>query len=94
MRIFKDRNGQDWQIVLNVNQMKRIRSAIGIDLVNVITLDKDGVVKVYVKAPLSPLFFGWLMEVGPGTGLRLVYPKEAVEMYRERLKESLELYGE
>ena len=46
MRIFKDRNGQDWQIVLNVHQMKRIRAALGIDLVNVITLDKEGVVKV------------------------------------------------
>ena len=46
MRIFKDRNGQDWQIVLNVNQMKRIRAALGIDLVNVITLDREGAVKV------------------------------------------------
>lgn len=46
MRIFKDKNGQDWQIVLNVHQMKRIRAALGIDLVNVITLDKEGVVKV------------------------------------------------
>ena len=46
MRIFKDKNGQDWQIVLNVHQMKRIRAALGIDLVNVITLDKEGVVNV------------------------------------------------
>ena len=46
MRIFKDRDGQDWQIVLNVNQMKRIRAALGIDLVNVITLDREGAVKV------------------------------------------------
>ena len=46
MRIFKDRNGQDWQIVLNVNQMKRIRAALGVDLINVIELDKDGQVRV------------------------------------------------
>ena len=42
----KDKNGRDWQIALNVHQMKRIRAALGIDLVNVITLDKEGVVKV------------------------------------------------
>ena len=42
MRIFKDRNGQDWQIVLNVNQMKRIRAALGVDLVNAVALGKDG----------------------------------------------------
>src|SRR5574344_83102 len=48
MRSFKDRSGQDWQIVLNVYQMKPIRAALGIDLVNVITLDKDRDVKVDV----------------------------------------------
>ena len=46
MKVFKDSNGQDWQIILNVLQMKRVRAALGIDLVNVITLDKDGAVKV------------------------------------------------
>ena len=46
MQIFKDRDGREWQVVLNVFQMKRIRAALGIDLVNVITLDKEGVVKV------------------------------------------------
>jgi len=46
MRIFKDKNGQEWQVVLNVRQMKRVRAALGVDLVNVITLDKDGAVKV------------------------------------------------
>ena len=46
MHIFKDNRGQEWQIVLNVYEMKRIRAALGIDLVNVIALDKDGAVKV------------------------------------------------
>lgn len=46
MRIFKDSNRQDWQIVLNVNQIKRVRAALGVDLANVITLAKDGSVKV------------------------------------------------
>lgn len=46
MKIFKDKNGQEWQLILNVLQMKRIRSLLGIDLVNVITLDKEGMVKI------------------------------------------------
>ena len=46
MQIFKDRDGREWQVVLNVFQMKRVRAALGIDLVNVIELEKDGQVKV------------------------------------------------
>ena len=46
MQIFKDRNGQDWQVILNVFQMKRVRASLGVDLINVIELDKDGQVKV------------------------------------------------
>ena len=53
---------------------------------------RDGKVTLTVKAPLSPQFFGWLMEVGPASGVRLVYPKEAVDAYRRRLEESLALY--
>ena len=46
MHIFTDNKNRRWEIVLNVNQMKRIRAALGIDLVNVITLDAKGEVKV------------------------------------------------
>lgn len=46
MRSFKDNKGRTWEISLNVLQMKRIRARLGVDLVNVITLDKDGAVKV------------------------------------------------
>ena len=46
MRIFKDNKSRSWEVVLNVHQMKRVRAALGVDLVNVITLDKDGAVKV------------------------------------------------
>ena len=46
MRSFKDNKGRIWEISLNVLQMKRIRARLGVDLVNVITLDKDGAVKV------------------------------------------------
>ena len=46
MHIFTDNKGRKWDIVLNVNQMKRVRAVLGIDLVNVITLDAKGEVKV------------------------------------------------
>ena len=46
MQIFKDRDGREWQVVLNVFQMKRVRAALGVDLINVIELDKDGQVRV------------------------------------------------
>ena len=46
MHIFTDNKGRKWDIVLNVNQMKRDRAVLGIDLVNVITLDAKGEVKV------------------------------------------------
>ena len=46
MRTFKDNAGRTWSVELNVHQMKRIRAHLGIDLVNVIALDKGGKVKV------------------------------------------------
>ena len=46
MQVFKDANGRDWEVVLNVFQMKRVRAALGVDLINVIELDKDGQVRV------------------------------------------------
>ena len=46
MRTFKDCEGRTWSVTLNVLQMKRIRAHLGIDLVNVITLDAGGKVKV------------------------------------------------
>ena len=32
MQIFKDRDGREWQVVLNVFQMKRVRAVLGVDL--------------------------------------------------------------
>ena len=46
MKIFKDNTGREWQLVLNVYAMKQIRAKLGIDLINVIQLDKTGNVKV------------------------------------------------
>lgn len=46
MHIFTDNKGHKWDVVLNVSQMRRVRATLGIDLVNVITLDAKGEVKV------------------------------------------------
>ena len=46
MRNFKDNRGRSWQIALNVYEMKRVRAILGVDLVNVIALGKDGKVQV------------------------------------------------
>ena len=46
MKIFKDNTGREWQLVLSVYAMKQIRAKLGIDLINVIQLDKTGNVKV------------------------------------------------
>lgn len=46
MHIFTDNKGRRWDVVLNVNQMKLVRANLSIDLVNVITLDSKGQVKV------------------------------------------------
>lgn len=46
MKTFKDLKGREWKISLNVKAMKDIRSTLAIDLINVISLDKKGEVKV------------------------------------------------
>ena len=46
MKSFRDNCGRTWTIALNVWEVKRIRSILGVDLANVITLDRDGKVQV------------------------------------------------
>ncbi len=46
MHIFKDNRGRQWEVELNVRQMKRLRDRLGVDLVNVIGTDAGGGVKV------------------------------------------------
>ena len=46
MKTFKDNTGREWKLVLNVYAMKQLRERLGVDLVNVIQLDKSGEVKV------------------------------------------------
>ena len=45
MKTFSDRRGRTWEVELNVAQMKRVRSTLGIDLVNVIAVNSDGTLK-------------------------------------------------
>ena len=49
MHSFQDKNGKKWNIELNVGTAKRVKSECEIDLVNVITMSRDG------KAQASPL---------------------------------------
>ena len=42
MHIFKDNQGRSWEFALNVWEMKRIRAALGLDLVNAVVVGKDG----------------------------------------------------
>ena len=46
MKIFKDNRNREWQLVLNVYEMKQIRAKLGIDLIDVIQLDKSGNIQV------------------------------------------------
>lgn len=50
----------------------------------------DGVVRVHVKAPLSPQFFGWLFQLGDN--IKLVSPKIAIEEYKEYCIDILKHY--
>ena len=42
MKTFSDNKDRVWEVELNIRQMKRVRDILGIDLVNVISANKDG----------------------------------------------------
>lgn len=50
----------------------------------------QGWVKAHVKAPLSPQFFGWLLQLG--NHIKIVGPKKVVGMYKEYLASAIEMY--
>lgn len=52
---------------------------------------KGGKIYASVKAPLSPQFFGWLLQLGPM--VKIESPKAAREMYLEQLKSTHGAYG-
>lgn len=51
---------------------------------------KNGKIKAYVRAPLSPQFYGWLLQLG--NYIRIVSPKKARNEYRDYLTSALTLY--
>lgn len=68
--------------------MNVVIDKFGTDL-NLYDID-DGVVRVHVKAPLSPQFFGWLFQLGDN--IKLVSPKIAIEEYKEYCIDILKHY--
>lgn len=50
----------------------------------------QGWAKAHVKAPFSPQFFGWLLQLG--THIKIVGPKKAADMYKEYLANAMEMY--
>ena len=53
MHTFQDKNGKKWNIELNVGTAKRARSECGVDLVNVITLTRDGKMEATVLEQIA-----------------------------------------
>lgn len=52
---------------------------------------EDGWARAHVHAPLSPQFFGWLLQ--SGTHIRIVSPSKAIEEYKQYLRDALSVYG-
>lgn len=68
--------------------MNVVIDKFGTDL-NLYDID-DGVVRVHVKAPLSPQFFGWLFQLGDN--IKLVSPNIAIEEYKKYCIDILKHY--
>ena len=51
---------------------------------------KRGRARAYVKAPLSPQFYGWLLQLGPL--VKLISPTEAVDEFNALLEQTLNRY--
>ncbi len=50
----------------------------------------EGKAKVYAKAPLTPQFYGWLLQMG--SEVRILSPSKAVEQYKTYLTDALKPY--
>lgn len=50
----------------------------------------QGWMKAHVKAPLSPQFFGWLLQLG--THIKILGPKKVIGEYKEYLANVMEIY--
>lgn len=51
---------------------------------------EDGRARAYVKAPLSPQFYGWLLQLGPA--VKIVSPKRAADEFARMLDRALLMY--
>lgn len=51
---------------------------------------EKGWARAYVRVPLSPQFFGWLLQLG--SHIRIVSPSKAIDEYRCYLSEALSMY--
>ncbi len=79
-------------VVLEFDQgaMNPIIDKFGLDAI-VFEMSEDRA-KAYVKAPLSPQFFGWLLQLG--TMVRITHPKQAVEQFTHLLDETRHMYAD
>lgn len=53
---------------------------------------EGALMQAHVKAPLSPQFFGWLLQLTPWA--KIASPKNAQQKYTEWLKDTLDMYAE
>ena len=80
-------------VVLEIDEraMNPIVDKFGVDAT--VFRKTGGGVRAYVKAPLSPQFYGWLLQLGPL--VKIVKPSKAAKQFTEEyLKPALEMYGE
>lgn len=68
--------------------MNPIIDKFGVDAV--VFKKKRGRARAYVKAPLSPQFYGWLLQLGPL--VKLISPTEAVNEFNALLEQTLNRY--
>lgn len=68
--------------------MNPIIDKFGVDAV--VFKKKRGRARAYVKAPLSPQFYGWLLQLGPL--VKLISPTEAVNEFNALLEQTFNRY--
>lgn len=68
--------------------MNPIIDKFGVDAV--VFKKKRGRARAYVKAPLSPQFYGWLLQLGPL--VKLISPTEAVDEFNALLEQTFNRY--
>ena len=75
---------------LDDRAMNPLIDKFGLDAV--VFENQDGRLLATVKAPLSPQFFGWLLQLS--TFIKIVQPQSAIDTYLKYLDETRALYQE